>query len=206
MRFSFLFRCFITLLFIGISTFSMLSFASKKISSYCYEIGLRECNKYITKFIGNILDKSIDEEEFNSSFITDESDSYKEFNVFYLRAILKDIIECITKSLENDKNSYIISEIPFSLIYENPLIASLTPNVPIKYKFTSNVIVDMKSNVVPFGYNNALIEILLDFEFDVFLYIPLKAINEKIKIDIPIYSMIIEGDVPSFAYGEHNIF
>ena len=95
-----------------------------------------------------------------------------------------------------------MTEIPFSLIFDNVLLSSLGPEIPVRLKLLSDAKVNINSKISSFGINNALVELLLKFEFEVLVYIPLITKSEKIEISIPIYTSLIEGDVPSIAFGE----
>lgn len=204
MRFSFLFRTVFTIILIVILTSSMLKFSSDKIKSTYEEIALKECRTYISGIISETIDDSIDEEEFSSSFIIENEDDYKEFNVTYIQSLLKKISNNMYEKVKKDEVIK-ICDIPFSLVFDNPLISFIGPNIPISIKLIADVLVDVHSKVSSFGINNALIEILIDFEFEILIFVPLSVTSEKIDIDFPIYSSLFEGEVPSIAFGEHDI-
>lgn len=183
----------------------MMNYSSNKLKSVYYDIGLKECNKHVSLLVADVIDNNIDEEEFSNSMVSNITSTYKEFNTIYLQSIIKNVSSDLYDVLSFDNNYDYFLEIPFSLIYDNVLLSSLGPNIPIRYKLLTDAKVNMISNVSSFGINNALVELLLEFEFDVLIYIPLNSKSEKITMNIPIYSSIIEGEVPSIAFGEHSI-
>lgn len=205
MRFSFLFRSLFSLSLICITTYFLINYSSNKLKNIYYEIGLKECNKHVSLLVSDIVDNSIDEEEFSDSMVSNVTDNYKEFNTIYLQSIVKNVSSNLYDVLSIDNNYNIFLEIPFSLVYDNVLLSSFGPSIPIRYKLLTDAKVNMISKVSSFGINNALIELLLEFEFDVLIYIPLNSKSDKITMNIPIYSSIIEGNVPSIAFGEHEI-
>lgn len=202
MRFSFLFRSIISISLICILTYFFIDHSSSRLETVYYEIGLKECNKHINLLVSSIIDDNIDEEEFSSSMLITIDESYKEFNTFYLQSIVKNISNDMYEKISINNNYDILTEIPFSLIFDNVLLSSLGPEIPVRFKLLSDAKVNINSKISSFGINNALVELLLKFEFEVLVYIPLITKSENIEISIPIYSSLIEGDVPSIAFGE----
>ena len=59
--------------------------------------------------------------------------------------------------------------------------------------------------VEEFGINNALIKLNLLLIFSFVLVLPLSERLEDMELRVPLSMLLIEGEVPSFMYGNHSI-
>ena len=80
----------------------------------------------------------------------------------------------------------IVYEIPFSLIGENSLFASLGPLLPVKFNLLGDVLTKARYNIESFGVNNALITLFMNVSFSFGVYLPLGNEIETLDIDIPL--------------------
>lgn len=217
MKVSFLFRSTISLLIIIFFSSFFLNSFSKNLKDKFDSIAVLKCKNFASEVIINTIQEQLKKDDYqNSIFLTSEN-HYKEFNVVYLNSLLKDFakgvyenlshLENHTKSLETSSfyELGMVEEIPFSLVFDNPLLGSLGPSIPICFRLIGNVTSNLESKVSSFGMNNALIELYVHITLDSLVYVPLICQSETINVDLPIYSSLIEGNIPSIALGNHSI-
>ncbi|UKI57760.1 MAG: sporulation protein YunB [Clostridium sp.] len=73
---------------------------------------------------------------------------------------------------ENKKNSLtkkyydgkidIIYEVPMSVIYDVPILVGIGPKVPFKLDILGNIKTNVTTNVMEYGINNSLVEVILN--------------------------------------------
>ncbi len=218
MRISFLTRTTITLFLIAISSAFLLKSFSDHLKEKYQTIAVMQCQSFATEAITKTIQKNLKEQdEFQSSILLYKDENFRELNVAYINSLLKDVSKNIYETLTDmekgkgiiDSDSFyqtgIVTEIPFSLIFDNPFLATLGPTIPICFRLMGDVKTDLISKVSSFGLNNGLIELLIQVEIKSMVYVPLLSTSEIIQVELPIYSSILEGEIPSIALGNHSI-
>jgi sporulation protein YunB len=92
----------------------------------------------------------------------------------------------------------IVYTIPLGQATDNVLLANLGPQVPIRFHVVGSVSANLKDEVVPWGINNAMVNIYVQLEVKVQTIIPFATKETTVKQDVLIAKGNIEGDVPEF--------
>ncbi len=108
------------------------------------------------------------------------------------------LINRITTNIENRFNNdeYIVSEIPFGIIFKNSILRNLGPMIKIKIKMIDSIISEIESLVKPYGINNALIEVRIKLKANVRVILPIVSKEITVTNVIPLSINIINGSIP----------
>ena len=186
-------------------------FSSKLYNHY---LGVAELqNEKVASLITlNTVSQLLEDKYSEVSFIMDQEDA---FNVREINNLLKDSVNVIYNELKKVEEGTstifeckygkgIIYEIPFYLFSDSVILAAIGPKIPVKFSLISDVSVSVNSQIEEFGLNNALININVKVDFVSRVYVPLQSKLVETSISTPLYSKIIEGDVPSIYPGLIN--
>jgi len=100
---------------------------------------------------------------------------------------------------ERTRNSEgIVYTVPLGQATNNALLGNLGPKIPVRFNAIGSVASDVKTNVKPYGINNAFVEVSVQVKVDVQIIIPFATKVTTIKQDIPVASAMIRGEVPQF--------
>ncbi len=209
MRPSFLFRVTSTIFLIISCTLTLLIYSSNRIYEVYDEIQSVYIKNYVSNCLNNVVFSSINKNDFETSFIKENEENYKEFDYIYLKELLnnvsKNAYEELTNSSFDNENLKMKVDIPLSVIYNLPLISTLGSRLPVYFHIVGNLLLDIDNCISEFGINNCLMEIILNIDFELLIYLPLLSKKEKIHLDFPLYSSIIQGSIPSFAFGSYDL-
>ncbi|MDQ0215158.1 sporulation protein YunB [Oikeobacillus pervagus] len=111
-------------------------------------------------------------------------------------------VEIENKKME--KSEGIVYSVPLGQATNNALLGNLGPRVPIRFNAIGNVRSDVKSNVKPYGINNAFVEVSIRVQVNVQIIVPFATKMTTVEQDIPVAMGIIEGGVPQFYNGGSN--
>ncbi|MFD2680200.1 sporulation protein YunB [Bacillus seohaeanensis] len=92
----------------------------------------------------------------------------------------------------------IVYTVPLGQATDNVLLANLGPQVPIRFHVVGNVSANLKDETVPWGINNAMVNIYVQLEVKVQTIIPFATKETTVKQDVLIAKGNIKGDVPEF--------
>lgn len=188
---------------------SFVRIFSDKLYKHYLGIAELQSNKVASLITLNTVSTLLAEKYSEVSFILDDDEL---FNVREINNLLADSVNTIyselkkveegTSSLfENKYGKGIIYEVPFYLFSNSVILASIGPKIPIRFSLISDVNVNVGSSIEEFGLNNALVSINVKVNFISRIYVPLQSKIIDTTISVPLYSKIIEGDVPSFYPG-----
>lgn len=191
---------FLISLFLFIIIFSLYS---KKLNP--------KLNDYIDFLVKDEIYKKVIK---SNNFITNEEvndilyiDKNKSNEIVYLDYDIDKTYKLLNKyidSLKKDNSKSKILTVPFFIASDNIIISSLGPKIKFKYEIIDNVKGKIKTKVIDFGVNNALVEMYFELEIGYLVVIPMNKKESVLKTEILISSKIINGKVPTF-YGK-NIF
>ena len=103
--------------------------------------------------------------------------------------------------LKNSKNG-VVYEIPSGVITNNVLLSNLGPKVPVRLNLNGDVITNIKTDVINYGINNALIKVSVTVKVYMQVIIPFKTKEIVVESDIPIVMRLVKGEVPNYyPYG-----
>lgn len=221
MHLSFLFKTVSTfLLCIAMIAFNF-SLCSSRLSEDVLVIANMQLKKMATLVINKTILENLNNDIKNVSFITVENNVHK-YNVEAINYLLflssNEIynnlrsVELGNSELLSDdevSNRYqtnaIIYEIPFSLISDNPFLASLGPKIPVKFSLIGDIKTDCVSTVSSFGLNNAMIELSMKVQLTFKAIIPLISEASEIEVLVPFSISVLEGKIPEYYLGSYNI-
>lgn len=191
---------FLISLFLFIIIFSLYSKKlNPKLNDYIDFLVKDEIYKKVIK-----SNNFITNEEVNDILYIDKNDSneivYLDYNMDKTYKLLNKYIE----SLKKDNSKSKILTVPLFIASDNIIISSLGPKIKFKYEIIDNVKGKIKTKVIDFGVNNALVEMYFELEIGYLVVIPMNKKESVLKTEILISSKIINGKVPTF-YGK-NIF
>ena len=208
--------------FLAIINMSFINQISKeKIKDYSTMIASK-----ITKYVINnayVREKVNYYAEDIYDIIKDDSNEIK--NIVYDAGVINDLINSITERIynmfnmleygdlkkinirenilttnKNDKEG-IVLEVPTGIIFDNYLLASLGPSIPVKLSLTGEFESYISSDVVEYGINNAMVTININIKISEQITMPF--ITEKITVEnkIPIFMSLVNGEIPNYYIG-----
>lgn len=109
-------------------------------------------------------------------------------------------IDVLSSDMSDRRNlpAGVIYQVPLGTIIHLPFLANAGPMIPIRMRLLGDVGAGMKSKVTPYGINNALLEILVEFTVRVQVISPLLAEEIKVVQEIPLALEVFEGAVPQY--------
>ncbi len=203
-----------------ISSFFVISYFGKKANKVLLPIAISDTRKIITLIINSSITRGITNNmntdnlfeiiknnndeiqmiDYNTMEVTKILNQIT-YNIQYsLRQIESGNIESFNDTLKDYDNNLlkegIIAEIPFGVIFDNPILNNIFPKVKLKLNIIGDVISNIETEIKPYGINNALIEVKVHLEVSSQINLPF--ISERVTIPntIPISMKIINGTVP----------
>lgn len=213
---------FITITFIGIFTFFLLTKFNKNLKNTLLNISESEIKRITYSIITDRLNNSVlNKDTLKDILIITKNKNdeilYVNFNLDKAYKVLDNVSSILTNSLKNLENgsiniSYLDKEmshnanglilnIPIGTGLKNNLFYNLGPKIPLKINFIGSVLTNLETKVTNYGLNNALVEVFVYVEFSNNIIGPFGSREINFKYDAVIASMMIEGEVPSFYNG-----
>ena len=148
-----------------------------------------------TNEIKNIVyDAGVVNELINS--ITERA--YNMFNMLEYGDLSKiNIRENILTSDLNSKDG-IVMEVPSGVIFDNYLLASLGPKIPVKISLTGEFESYVTTDVVVYGINNAMVSIYINIKVSEQITMPFASQKITIENKIPIFMSLVNGSIPNY--------
>lgn len=217
MRISFLSRITFTIICVIITVTCLINVFKKNIEETYENLSLVQCKSIVTKVVNQVVLDHLVDTKIEIQYEEDELVSYNINQINYLVSSLSlnvvSVLENINRSnysslLDEDiKNEVpgIILEIELGRLFNNLFFNGIGSKYPIKFSLVGDVLASSSMKVEEFGLNNALVSLYLDLSFDFALTLPLTKKYDALEIKVPLSINMIEGDVPSFMLGEHEI-
>ncbi|MCA1031613.1 sporulation protein YunB [Bacillus timonensis] len=215
----------LTFVFFIFSTAAGLWIINKGIEPTLMRYAENETKRIATLVIKNAITKQINEDELNQEeLVIIEKDANGKitsagFNTSVIQRVLAkttnnverylkfvnegniDALELPDVEIEKDektKREGFFYEIPLGQATNNALLGNLGPRVPVRFFVIGDVMSDVKTEVEPFGINNALYKISIHLEVSVQVIIPFSTKEIVVPTNIPIVLRSINGDVPQY--------
>ena len=174
-----------------------------------------------------VINKSIlsfsNDERLENLVLTTVNDENEIVSVDFDTSVVNNVLYDITNSIENDlilldngkldeldipiSNVYekddvsgIVYYIPFGVVTGSSVIADIGPKIPVKNKLIGSVYSNVKTDVIEYGINNAIIKIYIQVEVNEQVILPFLSKKVTIKSDIPVLVKMVQGKIPS-VYG-----
>lgn len=101
----------------------------------------------------------------------------------------------------NSKKKGVIYEIPSGIIFDNIFLNNLLPKIPVRLNLVGTVFSKLTTDVQSYGINNAIFRVNIYVTTELKVILPFTSKNVALEATIPIIIKIIEGDVPSYYFG-----
>ena len=165
----------------------------------------------VNDIVNTILNKDgeIISVDFNTHYINESLVSINntiQTNLKYLEEGKLDLIGINDTSYKISKlGSGIIYQIPFGVISNCPLISDIGPKIPVKTTLIGSVFSNVRSDITPYGINNALLKVYIEVTVTEQVILPFLSKRIDISLEIPILIKLINGRVPSVYGGMYSV-
>lgn len=195
---------------IGPIVFSYSKSEAKKISNIIINEAVKEniSNKITEKELFKVTNDSngeIKSIDYNSNIInklltqttTDIQQEIKNIqsgnidNLKYKKYIFNDYNK-------NDLEKGIIYRFSMGAAFNNNVLSSVGPKIPIKIILIGNVSSNIKTNIKNYGINNAVIQVYVEIKVNEKMILPFLSEDIKISTEIPVGIKIVTGTVPNY--------
>ncbi|WP_232713510.1 sporulation protein YunB [Bacillus xiapuensis] len=102
---------------------------------------------------------------------------------------------------ETENSEGIVYSVPLGQVTNNALLGNLGPRIPVRFHAIGDVKSNVKTQVKPYGINNAFVEVFIEIEVGVQIIVPFATELTTVKQDIPVAMGMIHGEVPEFYNG-----
>ena len=192
-----------TLVLVGL--FYSFKIINKKSKTIFMEYSQIETKKLISKIITDSINNEVlNDIELNSFFIVLKNSNDKiesiDLNSKYINYILNNATIILDKNLSKLEDSKKIFEIP---IFNNGILSNIFPKIPVRLNIIGSTLCVISTKVESYGINNALFKVNLDISVDVRILMPFVSEVASINTSIPIVIKLIEGDIPSYYFGDY---
>ena len=175
----------------------------------------------INKAVQNHVDQGLSVEELLLTTRNSKDEIISvDFDTFKVNQVLNSITNTIQANLKlleegklelldmPDTNLYeteevssgILYYIPFGVVTDIPIIADIGPKIPIKTNLVGSVISNVKTEIVDYGINNALLKVYIEVTVSEQVILPFISKRINTQIDIPVMIKLLQGNIPS-VYG-----
>ncbi len=90
--------------------------------------------------------------------------------------------------------------VPLGQALDSPILASFSPDIPIKFVPAGAVQVELNTRQKDAGINMLLIEVYIRINVEVAIIIPFETESEIVTTDVPVSYMLVVGDVPTYFF------
>ena len=212
---------------IFISIIYSLYFINKRYSTVFLDYASVRAKKIATLVINSaVTNEIISKYSAEDLFINKKNEEGEvlsiDFNPIVVNKILSTIInsveEYLTKLENGDIKSLnikslntndrikegVICEIPFGIVFNNSLLSNLGPKIPVRIEYIGDISSDIETKVTDYGINNALIEIIIHIKVTIKIILPISKEDIVITSSIPIAIKLLQGEIPSYYFGNLN--
>lgn len=204
-----------------------LNFINNRITPILLETAELEIGKFstivINKAIAQVLEDKINTDELFTIIKNSEGSIQTiDFNPIIVNQVLNVATSVVQNSLKlleegeldtigiydmdlpenrlNDLKRGIITKIPIGVISGNSILANLGPSIPIRLHYIGDVNSNIKTQITPYGINNAMVKIGVKLEVTAQIILPFMTKKIILECDIPLAIKMIQGSVPNY-YG-----
>lgn len=201
----YIFRGFIFIFISFVCSILIINYIYKRFNDVLLPIAEERTRKFITTIINN----STIGIDFGRDITYINKDGNDSINLIsYNNVEVIKLLDEITFNIQNNLNSiekgnysdgddYIVTKIPFGIIFKNPLLRNFGPNINVRLNLVGDIISNIETEVKPYGINNAYVEVRVNLSVTGRIIMPF--VSDEVKVDnvIPISINIVSGNVPS---------
>lgn len=123
---------------------------------------------------------------------------YNMFNMLEYGDLSKiNIRENILSTNVNAKDG-IVLEVPSGIIFNNYLISSLGPKIPVKISLTGEFESFVSTDVKEYGINNAMVTIYINIKASEQITLPFISKRIVVENKIPVFMSLVNGTIPNY--------
>lgn len=219
---------FTSILIMTLVTFTLVN---RRLKPNYLNIATMQTTKFSTLVINKAISKQLSTDlDQNSLMSVDKLESGTitgvQFNTLLLNSLMTNTVSNVHKNLKSIEEGKvdsvefsdlgvtvpeellkqgIIYEIPFGMMFNNVLLSSLGPKLPISFRLVGDVTSSARADVTQYGINNALIQLVIKITVRMQVIVPLASSVSTIQTDIPVAIRAINGEVPLYFQGSHSV-
>ncbi len=203
-------------------TFIIFKFYSQKLTPKIVEVAESRIKRFTESFLSNnigydILSGNVIDDILVIYLNDDNEILYVDYNLeqayLALNTVTEELNELLVdlengqisnntdNSIENTKYGLVL-KVPMFIASDSALLANLGPNVYLKVNFVGSLLTNIRSQIVDYGMNNALVELYVTIKITEELLSPVTKNTIEIEYDVLIASKVINGRVPTFYGGK----
>lgn len=161
--------------------------------------------KTVTNKNGEIVSVDFDTNVVNQSLVS--INNTISVNLKYLEEGKLDLLDIAdvnnVYTYKSDNN--IIYQIPLGVITDMPIIADIGPKIPVKTNTIGSVISNVRTDLTPYGINNALVKIYIEVTVTEQVILPFVSKKINISLEVPVLVKIINGSIPNVYGGGYSV-
>lgn len=100
------------------------------------------------------------------------------------------------KQISDDKG--VIAKVPLGMLTNNPFLASMGPNLKIKYQMLTHVSSSIKKEIKSYGINHIMVGLTVVVTIKLMVLVPFYKEEHVQNVSFPLALEIIEGEVPNW--------
>lgn len=101
------------------------------------------------------------------------------------------------KKMKADQDGFYL-KVPIGVVTNTVLLGKLGPTIPVRFSVVGDAVANVTQEVKPFGFDNSVVEIIMNVEVNMNVIIPFSTKSTKVKVQVPIATEIIDGEVPNY--------
>ncbi len=180
-----------------------------KLTPVMVDVAKTESEQIVTDLVtDSIKENVVDKISFEELFITtyeNNNMSQIDFDTIMVNKILTSVTTQIQSKLKKMDNK-VITEIPLGLAYNNIILASLSPKIPVRLHLIGSMTSKLNNKITNYGINNALLETNIVITINMQVILPFKTKNMNIITEYPIAVKLITGNIPNYYSDGSNSF
>ncbi|MGL4338206.1 MAG: sporulation protein YunB [Turicibacter sp.] len=94
----------------------------------------------------------------------------------------------------------VLLNVPWAAALNLSLFHNVGPKFPVTAKVIGNAVTDMKTDVKPYGINNAMLEISIQTTVKLEVNLPFKSQEVMVNVKSPLVIKMITGQIPQYYY------
>ena len=209
---------FCIIIIIVLSAIICVKILNNKIAPVVMDYSISEMKRVVSIIMNRSINSDLLEKiDINKLFVINKGSTDEILTVSLDSIIVNKINDDVSDACEDNlrlmeegkyqelKDKFNIGEeyflVPSGIIFNNTILNSIGPKIPINLKLIGNVTSNIKTDVKEYGINNSLITISVNIEVELMVILPFTSDYIKISNDIPISIKLIQGKVPQFYGG-----
>ncbi len=210
-------KLFIIIIFIIIVSILFLSLLSRKVMPIYMNYAEGEMKTLVTTVINKSVSENLANEFKNDELFIIKSDgntnmTMVDFDPVILNRVISSIADVVYENIKliSEKSPTVLKKynvsdnifyIPSGVVFNSTFLNNLGPKIPINMEIISSVNPSVETKVTEYGINNSLVEVFINVNANIKMFLPLASNEFKITVIIPLAVKLIQGMVPDYYLG-----